>query len=270
MDLGTQTNQTPTAARVVSLYRHPVKGFTPEALPQARLQAGQHFPCDRRWAIELGPSGYAPESPTYLKKTSFTVLANRPALAALQTSLDEQQRRLTVTPPAGARFSAQLDDADGRHAFATWLSNFLGETDPGRPLRVIESTAGYRFMDDAEGHVSMVNLASLRQLGARLGLEIDPLRFRANIYVDGWSPWSELDLAPGTEISLGGVKLRTVKPIKRCVATHVNTRTGQRDLDIVPSLMRTYGHPFCGVYLSVLTGGLLKPGDPAVAIPPGG
>jgi uncharacterized protein YcbX len=51
-------------ARITSLYRHPVKGFTPERLERAELVAGRCFPCDRLYAVEDGPSGFDPPSRT--------------------------------------------------------------------------------------------------------------------------------------------------------------------------------------------------------------
>ena len=50
-------------ARIASLYRHPVKGFTPERLTSAMLEAGACFPCDRLYAVEDGPSGFDPAAP---------------------------------------------------------------------------------------------------------------------------------------------------------------------------------------------------------------
>ncbi len=44
--------------QIASLYRYPVKGLSPEALDSADLEAGGHFPGDRLFAIENGPSGF--------------------------------------------------------------------------------------------------------------------------------------------------------------------------------------------------------------------
>ena len=43
--------------RVASLYRYPVKGFTPERIASTGLTAGNYFPCDRLYAVENGPYG---------------------------------------------------------------------------------------------------------------------------------------------------------------------------------------------------------------------
>lgn len=255
----------PLHGRIAGLYRHPVKGLTPEPLRQARLVCGRHFPCDRLYAVELGPSGYDPRHPVYLRKTSFAVLANTPRLAAARTEFDERRHVLRVTAPAAPGLEADLAADAGRQRLARWLEAFLGHARPDRPLRVLEAVDGFRFMDDAKGHVSVINLDSLRDLEARLGRPLDPLRFRANVYVEGWGAWSELDLPDGATIRLGGVALRRMKPIKRCVATHVNTTTGERDLDVVGGLVRSCGHPFLGLYLSVEADGVLGLGDAAAA-----
>ena len=39
---------------VHSIYRHPVKGLTPEALETAELSPGKAIPNDRRFALALG------------------------------------------------------------------------------------------------------------------------------------------------------------------------------------------------------------------------
>jgi uncharacterized protein YcbX len=129
-------------------------------------------------------------------------------------------------------------------------------------------------MDDRSGAVSVVNLASVRDLEGRLGRAVDPLRFRANLYVEGWPAWSEMGFMSGDELSLGEATLRVVKPIVRCAATHVDPAAGVRDLDLVPALHQHYGHLACGLYLQVAWGGRVAagdraaPADAAAAFPP--
>ncbi len=50
-------------AQIASLYRYPVKGLSPEPLPNVALSVGQTLPADRRYAIENGPSGFDPGRP---------------------------------------------------------------------------------------------------------------------------------------------------------------------------------------------------------------
>ena len=117
-------------------------------------------------------------------------------------------------------------------------------------------------MDDPAGAVSVLNLASVRDLSERIGVRVDPLRFRANVWVEGWPAWVENDWA-GRTLVLGDARLRVVKPIVRCVATHVDPASGTRDIDVLSALHDLYGHRWCGLYLSVQSGGVLAVGDRA-------
>src|ERR1035438_6900847 len=76
--------------RVASLYRYPVKGFTPERIASAEVVADSYFPCDRLYAVENGPSGFDPAAAAFVPKTRFTVLAQIPKVALARTSYDER------------------------------------------------------------------------------------------------------------------------------------------------------------------------------------
>jgi len=225
---------------IASLYRHPIKGFTPERLETATLTAGAYFPCDRIYAVEDGPSGFDPDRPAFISKSKFTVLAKLPRVACARTHYDAASGQITVAAPGMDDLVAVLTDAKGRKALADWLGRFLGEDVRG-PLKVLLCAPDHRFTDDPTGHVSIINLASVRDLEARLGVPIDPLRFRANIYVEGWPAWWEMD-QKGQALHLGKAVLEVTKPIIRCTATHVDPGTGLRDLDLVKALFDAYGH----------------------------
>ncbi|PZR34960.1 MOSC domain-containing protein [Caulobacter segnis] len=251
-------------AKIASLYRHPVKGFTPERLASAVLEAGACFPCDRLYAVEDGPSGFDPAAPQHISKMKFTVLAKIPAVARVRTAYDETSGALSAKAEGYPDFAGDLRVAEGRAAFEAWLAAFLGEEANG-PLRVIEGPGAHRFMDSKSGFVSVVNLASVRDLGQRLGRELDPLRFRANLYVEGWPAWVENDWT-GRALAIGGATAEVLKPIVRCAATHVDPDTGARDADLVKALFDNYGHMFCGIYLAVTKGGAVREGDGVAAL----
>lgn len=249
-------------ARIASLYRHPVKGFTPERLTSAILEAGACFPCDRLYAVEDGPSGFDPAAPDHISKMKFTVLAKIPAVAKVRTAYDAASGVLAARAEGRADFAADLRTAEGRAGFEAWLAAVLGDEASG-PLRVIEGPGAHRFMDSKSGYVSIVNLASVRDLGQRIGRQLDPLRFRANLYVEGWPAWVENDWT-GRTLTVGAAAAEVLKPIVRCAATHVDPDTGERDADLVKALFDHYGHMFCGIYLNVTQGGMVGEGDVAV------
>jgi uncharacterized protein YcbX len=161
--------------------------------------------------------------------------------------------------------AADLTSQQGRGAFATWLTALLGEAARG-PLKVVEAP-GHRFTDHPRGYLSIVNLASVGALAEKVGKPLDPLRFRANLYVEGWPAWIEND-AVGRDVRLGPVTARVFSPIVRCAATHVDPTTAERDIDVVRALHDGFGHLHCGIYLSVTEGGTIHEGDTADFIDP--
>lgn len=250
---------------IASLYRHPIKGFTPERMEAAILTAGAYFPCDRIYAVEDGPSGFDPDSPAHINRNKFTVLANLPRVALARTQYDEASRCVSVTGPGMDALVADLSTATGLAALADWLTVYLGDEVRG-PLKVLPCAAEHRFTDSRSGYVSIINLASLRALEAKLGTPIDPLRFRGNVYIEGWPAWDEMDWT-GRVLTLGQARLEVIKPIVRCAATHVDPQTGERDIDLVPGLFNAYGHQDCGLYAKIIQDGTVTIGDRADLVP---
>jgi GntR family transcriptional regulator/MocR family aminotransferase len=116
-------------------------------------------------------------------------------------------------------------------------------------------------MDKPDNVISLINLATVRSLEQQWGAEIDPLRFRANLYVDTGKPWEEFEWVE-KEIRLGDVAFRVDRRNGRCGATNVNPSTGVRDMDIPGSLRANFGHKDLGVYLTVARGGTIAVNDP--------
>src|SRR5205085_10175464 len=110
----------------------------------------------------------------------------------------------------------------------------------------------------------IINLASVRDLSAKMGVELDPLRFRANLYVEGWPAWAENDWAE-RDLMVGWAQATVFKPIVRCAATEVDPSAGVRDLEVVKALFDNYGHMNCGVYIRMTVGGRVGLGDAVTA-----
>ena len=250
---------TASLGAVAGLYRHPIKGFTPERLDRAALAAGAYFPCDRLYAVEDGPCGFDSSRPAHVSRQRFTVLAKIAEVANAHTCYDESTGVLTVQAQGREGFVGDLTLESGREAFAVWLTAFLGEAAAG-PLRVLPAPQGHRFMDHPRGFVSVINLASVRDLQQRLGRPVDPRRFRGNLLVEGWPAWIENDLV-GRSVRLGEGLATVFKPIVRCAATEVDPDSGRRDIDMTRALFDAYGHVFCGVYVEITRGCDLRTGD---------
>lgn len=247
---------------IQALYRYPVKGLSPQALPRTRLDAGQTVPADRLYAIENGPIGFDPEHPAYFPKQRFLMLMKNERLAALKTDYDEISHTLTVHHDGQEAARGDLRTAQGRAAIEAFFARYCADDLRGPPKILFGK--GHSFSDVARKVVSIINLASVAALENVIGAPVDPLRFRANVYVKGWPAWHEFDLLD-REITLGGARLKVVKRIVRCAATNVDPQTGIRDLSIPPTLMQNFDHMDCGIYGEVIAGGDIAVGDKVLA-----
>jgi len=117
-----------------------------------------------------------------------------------------------------------LDSGAGPAAIEGFFKDYCAEELNGAPK--VLTVAGHSFSDLNRKVVSIINLESLRALEAAVGTRVDPLRFRANFYINGWPAWHEFALM-GRTMSVGRVaQIKLVKRIVRCAATNVDPRTG--------------------------------------------
>jgi hypothetical protein len=251
--------------QVASLYRYPVKGFSPERLTAVQLARGAYFPGDRLFAIENGPSGFNAADPQHQPKIRFLMLMRNEAVARLRTRYDDNSRTLLIEGE-GTSIEADLSTPEGRLAIEAFIRRTLPRELRGPP-KVLTAPAGFRFTDSRRGFVSLINLASVQALESLIGHPVDPLRFRGNIMLGGLEPWAEFDLVGRELEGPGGLRLKGTKRIQRCAATNVAPATGERDMQIPRVLMQHLGHDDCGVYAEVLASGYLREGDPLGVLP---
>lgn len=247
------------AITIAALYRYPVKGLSAEALVTVPLAPSECLPHDRRFALALPSTRFDPEHAKWLPKTCFAMLMRDEKLAELETRFDPQTEDLTIRHRGALVLRARLTDPAGRQAVSRFMAEFLGDS-VEQPLRVV-AAPNHSFADarkkpnaTADKYVSLINRSSLAALEAVIGAEIDPLRFRANVYFDGAAAWEELGWIE-RRIALGGARLRVVSAITRCAATEVNPTSARRDLHVVAALQQGFGHNLMGVYAEVIEGG---------------
>jgi len=247
------------SAKIEAIYRYPVKGLSPEALAHTTLAAGQTVPGDRLYAIENGPSGFDATTPRYQPKIKFLMLMRNERLATLHSRFDHPSQTLAIDYEGREAVRASLRAPEGRAAIERFFASFSADDLRGPP-KVLHAP-GHSFSDVAAKVVSIINLASVADLETHVGAPVDPLRFRANLYVSGWPAWQELNMV-GREIAIGGsARAKIVKRIVRCAATNVDPATGMRDLTIPDTLMTSFGHQDCGVYAQVIAPGEIAIGD---------
>ena len=255
----------PKPPQIAGIYRYPVKGLTPEQLTGAALKPGQTLKADRRYAIENGPSGFDPAEPKWLPKPHFLMLQRDEWLAALRTHFDDASHVLTIRHNGAVAAQGDLETADGRAGVERFFAASFGGQIKGPPK--VLTSPGHSFSDVARKVVSIINLASVRAIENMVDHPVHPLRFRANLYVEGWPAWHEFDLFDRT-LAIGDIRLKVVKRIVRCAAVNVDPDTAMRDLSIPQALQRRLGHGDCGIYAEVTTGGSIAVGDAILAEQP--
>jgi uncharacterized protein YcbX len=252
-------------AIIRAIYRYPVKGLSPQALEMAQLTAGQTIPADRLYAIENGPTGFDPGAPAYFPKQRFLMLMRNERLAALRTEFDEATHTLAVHWQGGQAARGDLRTPQGCKAIEDFFARYCADELRGPP-RVLQGE-GHSFSDVARKVVSIINLASVAAVEDAAGLPVNPLRFRANIYLSGWPAWREFDFLDQTVAIGKTARVKIIKRIQRCAATDVDPDTGVRDLTIPRTLLDNFDHTDCGVYAEVIAAGEIAPDDAIAPAP---
>jgi uncharacterized protein YcbX len=255
--------------RVAALYRYPVKGFTPEECDTLTVRDDGRIAGDRVLGLRFADTAAADEA--WSKKTEMLALMNTPGLARLHLKFEAEARRLRLSCASTVLVDTVLNQA-GRQRLATAVAAYVLTLDenplaghPERlPLRVIGDGLTPRYHDAEAGQVTLHGRGSLHALPAALAHAAgSELRFRSNIALEGLSAWEELRWV-GRQVRIGTVTFDVVRPKVRCLATHANPTTGERDLPILTTLTQVFGQekPTFGVAMvPSQAGGRIHVGD---------
>lgn len=246
-------------ARIQALYRYPVKGLSAESLDRVELRAGEAVPNDRRFAIAHGTARQLdPTNPRWMPKGCFLQLMSNEKLATLQTGFEPETGVLTIMRNGRQVSRGSITEPTGRAVIEEFLTAYLGAQARGQPKLV--ECRGQPFSDTREPFISIINVASAKDLARVVGSPVDPMRFRGNILIEGAAAWSELDWV-GKTLRIGDAVLRVEARTGRCAATNVDPRTGARDLTLPRSMQHAFGHEDCGVYARAIEAGTVVAGD---------
>lgn len=255
--------------RIAALYRYPVKGFTPEACETLTVLDEGRIAGDRVLGIRFANTEAADDA--WSKKTEMVALMNTPGLARLHMKFEEEALRLRISLASTVLVDEVLNN-EGRKRLATAVADYVLTLDenplaghPERlPLRVIGDGITPRYHDAEAGQVTLHGRGSLQVLTAALAnAEGSELRFRSNIALEGLGAWEEHSWV-GRKVRIGTVEFDVIKLKFRCLATHANPQTGERDLPILTTLTTVFGQEkptFAVAMVPSRAGGHLHVGD---------
>ena len=246
-----------TTGRLARIYRHPVKGIGSEPLEAADLSPAGALAGDRAWALLTAA---APDDDAWQPRRNFLQVASGPGLAAITARSEDEAVVLSHPDRPDFRLAGAADGP----ALGAWIASLWPAERPA-PVRLLRAP-GHGMTDMPDPFVSLGNLSSLRALSQRAGRDLDPRRFRINLWVDGLAPWEEFDL-PGRDLTLGPARLSVAERIGRCRAPEADPATGRRDVDVCRVLEDGWGHTDFGVYCRVSVGATVRLGDALAPAP---
>ena len=241
-------------ATLGQIWRHPIKAVGREPLAEVALSAGAWMPFDRLWAVAHEKSKLAGGG--WEKKINFLRGVTDPGLMAVTATMADGA--VTLSHPGAGDVTVDPDRAEDMPLFLDWVGRIWPAELPAPT--VFYRADGAQLTDVADGFISVAALSSNRALGQRMGQDLSPDRWRANLWLEGTPAWAEKDWV-GEEIQVGEVRLRIDLEITRCKATMANPETGRRDADTLGAL-DTLGHQEFGLYATVLNDGVIRVGDP--------
>ena len=236
------------------IVRHPIKGHGREDMGRVDLTAGACLPFDRHWAVAHEA---AKLTGGWVPCVNFARGAKALTLMAITSTLDAENRRVTLHHPDAADLTFRPDDPADLPRFLAWIAP-LSPADRAQPAQIV--SVGRGMTDSDFPSVAILSLTTLRDLSARMGQDLSIHRWRGNLWLDD-VPLRAEESWPGQVIRIGGAVLRVDERITRCRATTADPATGLAAGDTLAALQTAYGHQDFGVYATVLQGGPVAVGD---------
>lgn len=242
---------------VANIWRHPIKSHGREEMSEVFLNVGESLPWDRRWAVTHERSCFDTDRPSWQPCNEFSRGAKSPRLQAITCYVDDYYGKITLSHPDCIDITINPDDEGDANRFVQWVMPISN----GARMLPSRLVRGPRAMTDTFFQsISIINLASHQAVEKHLDQSLSTTRWRGNILVDGWDAWAEMDMI-GQTIRIGDAELEIREKITRCMATTVNTETGERDADTLGALKKGFGHQELGVYAVVTNKGRIRQGD---------
>lgn len=239
---------------IKKIYRYPIKGLQGEELQETDLFEEKRIVNDRRFALALEDTVFDGK-PHWLKKAFFFALHNCPKLAKIK--IDFSDNGMTIHCE-NDQYDFNFQNPKGKEEIDLFLRNYLADQNRGK-VNFVENSVD-AFTDSSKPYISLINLATVRHLESDFGEKIDPLRFRANFYIDTENPWDEFDWVE-KKIQIGQAILQIIKKTDRCKAINTDLDKGEFGTNLVRFMMKNLKHIDCGIFGIVIQSGKVSKND---------
>lgn len=230
---------------VAALYRFPVKSMRGQLMPAAQLY-WHGLAGDRRYALVR--EGNTSRFPWLTAREMPELLRYAPYFAAADEPMDDPVR---VRTPTGADLA--IEDAALRDELAAQY---------GAGVTLLQNSRG--VPDSAA--ISLLGLATVRELGARVGATLDPLRFRNNVVIAtaGDRPFEEEEWLGGVVRfgeSAAGPRVHVNRRDPRCMMVNLDPDEVTQNPAVLRAIVRER-EQCAALYCSVEAIGAIGVGDP--------
>ncbi len=219
--------------------------MTPQKMESIELTDDGRVEGDRVLGFRFRNAG-DPSDWSWQTKQNFVGLVNTPRLATLAVELDHDSLNLKMHSRDVLVADGPVNDPESRAQIERNFTDFVLDLPdnplsprPERyPVNLVGDGKQPLFHDTAAGLVTLHSEESLKALAAALGdVEFDGRRFRSNIVVNGLDDAFEEMSWIGRRIAIGDTEFKVIKAVNRCLVTHANPVTGQRDHDVMGKLV---------------------------------
>jgi len=228
--------------KISKLYKYPIKSLTPFETDSLSLNSHGYIDGDRLFGFRFNNAGERTDL-TWQRKTNFAALMHMPQIARLKVNYNESERKIKIVSEGEVIVDGNVDTE--REIIEKKFTEYVLSTDselikkfPERfPFILVGGDDGNNFHDTASGGVTLHSQESLEDLQKITGFNLAHTRFRTNIIIEESDAWNELNWI-GKKIKINQNNFVVEKAVPRCLAINCNPDTGERDHNLLKSMLQ--------------------------------
>ncbi|MBK6546500.1 MAG: MOSC N-terminal beta barrel domain-containing protein [Saprospiraceae bacterium] len=250
------------AYKTDEIYIYPIKSIGPIKQDQIKIN-GSGLIYDRYWML-IHPDGSAITQREFPSLnlihitddlTHFILNVEGHSVPAIRFQKQADAMSLKEVSLWNKQFIAYETQSE----LSKWFSHYLGTeillvTNPSRIKELVYNDKIFNLpLNFQDGYpVHLINYSSINDLSNRCGVDLSPMRFRANIYLDLGTPYIEDEI---DKIKINDIIFQFIKPCERCIMINLEPFTDcfqKEPLKSLSTYRKENNVVKFGIYLKVL------------------